>query len=45
MTIAPGPLFSAKGKYRNFIRVNVAFWSDRVESAVEKLGRIAAHLM
>lgn len=44
MTIAPGPLFSAKGKYRNFIRVNVSFWSDRVESAVEKLGRIVGQM-
>ena len=44
MTIAPGPIFSASGKYRNFVRLNVAFWSERVEGAVEVLGRLAKEL-
>jgi len=45
MTIAPGPMFSAKGKYRNFIRLNIAFWSDPVERAIARLGGLAARLM
>lgn len=40
--IAPGTIFSAKGRYRNFIRLNCGFpWSDRIEQAVTTLGRIA----
>ena len=35
MTIAPGPIFSASGKYRNFVRLNAAFWSERVEGSIE----------
>jgi DNA-binding transcriptional MocR family regulator len=44
MTIAPGPMFSAKGKYGNFIRLNVAFWSDPVERAIVKLGHIVGEM-
>ena len=45
ISIAPGPIFSPKQKYRNFIRLNCGNpWSDKVESAVKRLGRIiAAH--
>src|SRR6185369_2376079 len=42
ITIAPGPAFSAKQKYRNCIRLNAGYWSDRVERAIEDLGRLAA---
>ncbi|MCW3061434.1 MAG: GntR family transcriptional regulator [Capsulimonas sp.] len=41
MTIAPGPLFSAKQKYRNCIRLNAAFWSEDVERAIVRLGQTA----
>jgi DNA-binding transcriptional MocR family regulator len=41
MTIAPGPIFSAKQKYGNFIRLNAAFWSAEVEPALAELGRLA----
>lgn len=44
MTIAPGPIFSASGKYRNFVRLNAAFWSERVEGSIEVLGRLAREL-
>jgi DNA-binding transcriptional MocR family regulator len=44
ITIAPGPIFSAQQKYRNFIRLNAAFWSERHEGALETLGRLAAEL-
>jgi DNA-binding transcriptional MocR family regulator len=41
ISIAPGPIFSPKGKYTNFIRLNSALeWNDRVERAIETLGRL-----
>src|ERR1051325_5930153 len=41
ITIAPGPLFSAKQKFQNFIRVNCGNpWSDAIENAVRKLGEM-----
>ena len=43
ISIAPGPIFSAQKKYRNFIRLNCAYpWSDRIERAIIVLGRLAA---
>jgi DNA-binding transcriptional MocR family regulator len=44
VTIAPGPIFSARGKYRNFVRLNAAFWSDKVKDAIKNLGRLAAEM-
>jgi DNA-binding transcriptional MocR family regulator len=41
ITIAPGLIFSASGKYRNFIRLNAAYWSDRIEQALATVGRLA----
>ena len=39
ISIAPGPIFSACKRYRNFIRLNCAVpWSPRVEDAVRVLG-------
>ncbi|MBR0566109.1 PLP-dependent aminotransferase family protein [Azoarcus sp. L1K30] len=41
ISIAPGPLFSAKQDYRNCIRLNFGHpWSDEIENAVEKLGQL-----
>jgi DNA-binding transcriptional MocR family regulator len=41
ISIAPGPLFSAKQNYQNFIRLNCGNpWSEAVENAVRKLGDI-----
>jgi hypothetical protein len=41
ISIAPGPLFSAKQNYQNFIRLNTGNpWSEAVENAVRKLGDI-----
>ncbi len=38
VSIAPGPLFSASGKFRNFIRLSCArVWDDRLERALVKL--------
>jgi len=37
--IAPGPMFSASRKYRNFIRLNAAVpWTSTTEKALAKLG-------
>lgn len=42
ISIAPGPIFSASGKYRNCIRLNCAQpWNDMLDSAVMTLGRMA----
>jgi len=38
--IAPGTLFSTAGRYGNCIRLNAAFWSERVEQALETVGGI-----
>ena len=45
ISIAPGPIFSAKQKFRNFIRVNSGNpWSDTIANAVRDLGRIISAL-
>lgn len=41
ITIAPGRIFSAEGKYGNFIRLNAAYWSRRIEDAVAVIGGLA----
>jgi DNA-binding transcriptional MocR family regulator len=44
MTIAPGHLFSATPRYRNFIRLNAPFWSPECERAIGRLADLTAHL-
>ena len=42
ISIAPGPIFSASGKYRNCIRLNCAQpWNDALDKAVMTVGRMA----
>jgi len=42
ISIAPGPIFSAKQKYQNFIRLSCGQpWSDKLGQAVVTLGRLA----
>lgn len=42
ISIAPGPIFSAKQKYQNFIRLSCGQpWSERLEQALMTLGRLA----
>jgi DNA-binding transcriptional MocR family regulator len=41
ITIAPGQIFSATRKYGNFIRLNAAYWSKRIEDAVAVIGGLA----
>jgi DNA-binding transcriptional MocR family regulator len=41
ISITPGPLFSAKRKFENFIRLNCGNpWSPAIENAVRTLGDI-----
>ncbi len=43
ISIAPGPMFSAKQKYQHCIRLNCATpWSDKMEQAIRTLGQLAA---
>jgi DNA-binding transcriptional MocR family regulator len=41
ITIAPGPIFSLGKGYSNCIRLNAAFWSDKIEKAIAILGGMA----
>jgi DNA-binding transcriptional MocR family regulator len=42
ISFVPGPLFSAKGRYLNYIRLNNAYWSERAEKAIATIGHLAA---
>lgn len=43
--IAPGPIFSSKQQYRNFIRLNCGvLWSDELDQALMILGRLTREL-
>jgi DNA-binding transcriptional MocR family regulator len=45
ISIAPGPLFSPDGGFRNFIRINCGHpWSPQVERAVAVLGHLVERL-
>lgn len=42
ISIAPGPVFSANGSYRNGMRLNVAVpWTPRLRAALTRLGELA----
>ncbi len=41
IVVAPGPLFSARQRFTNFIRISTgAPWSDRIATAMRTLGRL-----
>ena len=43
ISIAPGPIFSAKQGFQNFLRLNFGNpWTDQIERAVLRLGQIIA---
>lgn len=45
ISLAPGPLFSPDGGFRNFIRINCGYpWSPRMERAVAVLGHLVRRL-
>jgi DNA-binding transcriptional MocR family regulator len=42
ISIAPGPIFSAKQRFSNCLRLSCAWpWSDRIERAIRTLGELA----
>lgn len=46
ISIAPGPMFSAKQGFRNFIRVSCAHpWTSRLEDAIGTLGTLVKKLL
>lgn len=45
ISIAPGPAFSKTDQYNHYIRLNCGYpWSERIERAIETLGKIAAEM-
>jgi DNA-binding transcriptional MocR family regulator len=43
ISIAPGPLFSAREKYRHFVRLNFAQgWNEKTVGALTRLGKLAS---
>ena len=43
IVVAPGPLFSARQRFANFIRVSAGTpWSDRISDAIRTLARLVA---
>ena len=42
--IAPGSIFTLGDAYRNCFRLNAAFWSERVEQALETVGELAENI-
>jgi DNA-binding transcriptional MocR family regulator len=41
ISIAPGPIFSAKQRYKNFIRLSCGLpWSEKIDQAVQNLARL-----
>jgi DNA-binding transcriptional MocR family regulator len=45
ISIVPGPVFSAKQRYQNFIRLSCGHpWSVELEQALATLGRLASSI-
>ncbi len=46
VSIAPGVLFSASGKFKNFIRLSAGLpWSETIAGAVQTVGRLACAMV
>jgi DNA-binding transcriptional MocR family regulator len=46
ISIAPGPMFSAKQSFQNFVRLNCGHaWSSKTERAIDTLARLTTKLM
>ena len=44
ISISPGPMFSARRAFRNCLRLNYSHpWSDQMERAIRKLGKMAGY--
>jgi DNA-binding transcriptional MocR family regulator len=45
ISFAPGSIFSATGKYQNYMRISFGIaWSDKVEKAIERLGLLVKNV-
>ena len=45
ISIAPSPIFSAKGDFKNFVRLSCGNpWSPAIENGLVRLGRLAHKL-
>jgi DNA-binding transcriptional MocR family regulator len=43
ISIAPGPIFSARGSFQRFFRLSCGYpWTDSLDRAIEVLGRLAS---
>jgi DNA-binding transcriptional MocR family regulator len=41
ISIAPGPIFSARQQFRNFLRINCGHpWTAAMDRAIQRLGEI-----
>jgi DNA-binding transcriptional MocR family regulator len=46
IAVAPGPIFSATGRYTSCLRLSCSSpWSEKLERAIERLGEIAGELV
>lgn len=46
ISIAPGPMFSARQEYRHHIRLSCGYpWSTRIEQGIAQLGKIIHHMV
>lgn len=46
ISISPGPIFSASGRFRNCLRINCgSVWSDRIDGGLLKLGRLCESVL
>jgi DNA-binding transcriptional MocR family regulator len=45
ITIAPGCMFSPSGKFRDFVRLSAAAWSERTEKDLARLGKLVRDLI
>ena len=44
ITLAPGHMFSPSQKYRNYIRLNAAWWSHETDRTVQQVGQLVEGL-
>ena len=44
IAIAPGYIFSATEQYRNFIRLNTAYWTEEADRSIQRLGELVVKL-
>jgi DNA-binding transcriptional MocR family regulator len=45
ITVGPGNMFSSRGSFNNFIRLNYSYsWTAEIEAAVKRLGRVVEEL-